>query len=173
MATKAFKAEKIEAIKENIAKAKVTVVTEYRGLSVDNVMNLRRALQKENCDYQIAKNTLAKLAIKGTEHEVLADILKGPVALAYGFEDQVAPAKILAKFFKEFKKGEIIAASMDGQLLDKADAKALASLPSKEELYAKMLGSINSPASGIVCSVNAVMSGLVRAIDAVAKQKAA
>ena len=172
MSTKAFKQEKIEKMKENFAKAKVAVVTEYRGLTVEEITKLRRALQKENSDYMVTKNTLAKVASKDTPFEVIADSLKGPVAIAFGFKDEVAPAKILKKFIKEAKKGEIIASVLDGKVLSAKETDVLANLPSKEELYAKMLGSINSPASGIVGAVNAVMSGLVRAMDQVAKQKA-
>lgn len=172
MSTKAFKQEKIEAMKENFAKAKVAVVTEYRGLSVEEITKLRRALQKENSDYMVTKNTLAKVASKGTQFEVLEEVLKGPVAIAFGFADEVAPAKVLKKFIKEAKKGQIIAAAMDGKLLNAKETEVLADLPSKEELYAKMLGCINSPATGIAGAVNAVMSGLVRAMDQVAKQKA-
>lgn len=173
MATKAFKQDKIEAIKEKVKDAKVAVVTEYRGLSVEEITNLRRELQKENGDYMVTKNTLAKIAVKGTEFEVLGEVFKGPIAIAFGYEDQAAPAKILAKFIKEKKKGEIIAAAIEGQLLNADQAKALATIPSREELYAKMLGCINSPATGIAGAVNAVMSSLVRAVDAVAKQKSA
>lgn len=173
MSTKAFKQEKIEYFKEQFAKAKVAVLSDYRGFSVEEITKLRRLLQKENCDFTVTKNTLAKLAVKGTEYEILTDSFKGPIGIAFGFEDQVAPAKILAKFIKESKKGQMIAAAMDGQLFDEQQTKALAELPSKEELYAKMLGSINSPASGIVGCVNGVLSALVRAMDAVAKQKSA
>lgn len=173
MATKAFKESKIEEIKEKVNKAKVAVVTEYRGLSVEEITNLRRQLQKENGDYMVTKNTLAKIAVKGTEFEVLSEVFKGPIAIAFGYEDQAAPAKILAKFIKDKKKGEIIAAAIEGQLLNAQDAKALANIPSREELYAKMLGCINSPATGIAGAVSAVMGSLTRAIDAVAKQKSA
>ena len=173
MSTKAFKQEKIEAMKENFAKAKVAVVTEYRGMTVEEITKLRRALQKENSDYMVTKNTLAKVATKGTQFEVLEEVLKGPVAIAFGYADEVAPAKVLKKFIKEAKKGQIIAAALDGKLLDAKETEVLADLPSKEELYAKMLGCINSPATGIAGAVNAVMSGLVRAMDQVAKQKSA
>lgn len=173
MSTKAFKSDKVALIKEKIDKAQVAIVTEYKGLTVEEITNLRRALQKDGGDYMVTKNTLAKIAIKGTPYEVLAEKLTGPIAIAFGFADQVAPAKALAKFIKDTKKGEIIAAAMDGQLMSAEDAKALANLPSKEELYAKMLGSINSPASGIVGSINAVMSSLVRAVAAVRDQKSA
>lgn len=173
MSTKAFKNDKVALIKEKIDKAQVAVVSEYTGLSVEEITKLRRELQKEGGDYMVTKNTLAKIAIKGTPYEVLAETLKGPIAIAFGFTDQVAPAKVLSKFIKDAKKGEIIAAAMDGQLMSAEEAKALANLPSREELYAKMLGCINSPASGIANSVNAVMSSLVRAVAAVRDQKSA
>ena len=173
MSTKAFKNDKVALIKEKIDKAQVAVVSEYTGLSVEEITKLRRELQKEGGDYMVTKNTLAKIAIKGTPYEVLAETLKGPIAIAFGFTDQVAPAKVLSKFIKDTKKGEIIAAAMDGQLMSAEEAKALANLPSREELYAKMLGCINSPATGIANSVNAVMSSLVRAVAAVRDQKSA
>lgn len=173
MATKAFKQEKIEEIKSKLEKAKVAIITEYKGMTVEEIQNLRRELQKVSGDYMVTKNTLAKIALKGTEFEVLNDTFKGPIAVAFGFEDQAAPAKVLAKFIKEKKKGVVVAAALDGQLLSAEQTKALADIPSKEELYAKMLGCVNSPATGIAGAVNAVMSSLVRAIDAVAKQKAA
>jgi len=173
MSTKAFKQEKVEAMKEKFAKAKVAVVTEYKGFTVEEITKLRRELQKQEGDYMVTKNTLAKIAAKGTQFEVLDDVMKGPIAIAFGFKDEVAPAKILTKFIKEVKKGEIVSAALDGKLLSKKETEVLSNLPSKEELYAKMLGSINSPATGIVGAVNAVMSGLVRAMDQVAKQKQA
>ena len=119
MSTKAFKNDKVALIKEKIDKAQVAVVSEYTGLSVEEITKLRRELQKEGGDYMVTKNTLAKIAIKGTPYEVLAETLKGPIAIAFGFTDQVAPAKVLSKFIKDTKKGEIIAAAMDGQCLQK------------------------------------------------------
>ena len=95
----------------------------------------------------VTKNTLAKIAIKGTPYEVLAETLKGPIAIAFGFTDQVAPAKVLSKFIKDTKKGEIIAAAKDGQLNSAASSKALSNNQSRKKLYAKLLGCINSPAS--------------------------
>ena len=171
MSTKAFKSQKIDEMKANFEKAQVAVVTEYKGYTVEEITNLRRNLQKEGGDYMVTKNTLAKIAAKGTEYEAIVDLCKGPIAIAFGYEDQVSPAKVVSKFIKESKKGEILGAVLEGNLLSADEAKALANLPSKEELYAKMLGSINSPASGIVGSVNAVMASLTRAVAAVRDQK--
>ena len=173
MATKAFKSNKIEEIKESISKAKVAIVTDYRGLSVAEITDLRRQLQKENSDYTVVKNTLTKVAIKDTPYESLAELLKGPAAVAFGFEDQVAPAKILTQFIKKAKKTEIKGAVLDGKLLSADEVKMLSELPSKEELYAKMLGSINGPASGIANATNGVIRALVIAINEVKKQKEA
>ena len=173
MATKQFKTDKIDALKSKLEKAKVAVVTEYKGFSVEEIQKLRRALQKEGGDYMVTKNTLAKIAVKGTEFEALTEVFKGPIALAFGYEDEVSPAKVVAKFSKETKKGAIVGAGLEGNLLSAKEAEALASLPSKEELLAKILGSINSPATGITLSINAVMASLTRAIAAVRDQKEA
>ena len=173
MATKAFKSEKIDAIKAKIEKAQLAVITEYQGLTVEDITKLRREIQKTGGDYMVTKNTLAKIAVKGTEYEALAEKMTGPIALAFGFEDPVSPAKAVVKFIKESKKGAIVGAVLEGKLMTEAETRALADLPSKEELFAKMLGSINSPASGIVGSINAVMSQLTRAMAAVRDQKAA
>ena len=173
MSTKAFKQEKIDAYKANFDKATVAVVTNYSGLTVEEITKLRRELQKNDADYTVTKNTLAKIAIKGTKFEALEEVLTGSTAIAFGFGDQVVPAKVLKKFISETKKGELIAAVLDGKLLDAKETGALADLPSKEEIYAKMLGCVNSPATGIAGAVNAVMSSLVRAIDAVREQKSA
>lgn len=173
MSTKAFKSEKIDEIKAKIEKAQVAVITEYKGLTVEEITNLRRSIQKDGGDYMVTKNTLTKIAVKGTPFEVLTEKMAGPIALAFGFEDPVTPAKAVTKFIKEAKKGEILGAVLDGKLLSVEETKALAQLPTKEELFAKMLGSINSPASGIVGCVNGVMAQLTRAMAAVRDQKAA
>ena len=173
MATKAFKSEKIDAIKSKVEKAQVAIITEYKGYTVEEITNLRRALQKEGGDYMVTKNTLTKVAIKGTNYEAMTDLMKGPIAIAFGFEDQVSPAKVVSKFIKDSKKGEILGAVLDGNLLSASEAKALANLPSKEELYAKMLGSINSPATGLTLGINGIMAALTRAVAAVRDQKAA
>ena len=173
MSTKAFKSEKIEAMKAKIEKAQVAILTEYKGYSVEEITNLRRVLQKEGGDYMVTKNTLAKIALKDTNFEVLSELMTGATAIAFGFTDQVAPAKVVAQFIKDSKKGAMLGGALDGKLLSAKEAEALSKLPSKEELYAKILGSINSPASGIANSLSAVMSQLTRAMAAVRDQKTA
>ncbi len=173
MATKQFKNEKIEYYKKQFENAKVAVVADYRGLSVEEITELRRSLQAQEADLTVTKNTLCKVATNGTQYEAISELMQGPTAVAFGYGDEVTAAKILAKFIKENKKGEILGAVLEGKVLNADEAKKLASMPSREELYAKMLGSINSPASGLVYSINGVMSALVRAINAVKDKKSA
>ena len=104
MATKAFKNEKIEYFKKQFEQAKVAIVTDYRGLSVEEITELRRELQKQNADYTVTKNTLCKIASKGTNFEAVESLMQGPNAIAFGFGDEVSAAKVVAKFIKENKK---------------------------------------------------------------------
>lgn len=175
MATKAFKNEKIQEINESISKAKVAIVTDFRGLSVAEITDLRRQLQKEGSDYTVVKNTLIKRAIKDTPYEGLEGFLEGPSAVAFGFNDEVSPAKVLTQYIKKAKKTELKlkGGALSGKVLSLNEVQQLSELPSKEELYAKMLGSINSPAHGMVNVINGVPRALVIAMEEVRKQKEA
>ncbi|MCK7484482.1 MAG: 50S ribosomal protein L10 [Bacillus subtilis] len=173
MASKAFKSAKIQEITESISKAKVAFITDYRGLTVAEITDLRRQLQKEEADCAVIKNTLAKIAIKDTPYEGLEQFLQGPSAIILGFNDQVAPAKILTQYIKKAKKTELKGGVIDGKVLTANEVQKLSELPSKDELYAKMLGSINSPASGLVNTVSGVMRALTIAMEQVRKQKEA
>ena len=173
MATKAFKNEKIQEITSSISKAKVAIVTDYRGLTVAEITDLRRQLQKEQAEYTVVKNTLAKIAIKDTQYEGLSDMLQGPTAVILGFGDQVAPAKVLIQYIKKAKKTplEVIGGVIDGKVLNAKEVQKLSELPSRDELYAKMLGSINSPASGLVNTLSGVTRALVTAMDQIRQKK--
>ena len=174
MSTKAFKTTKVEEITEIISKAKVAIVSDFRGLSVADITNLRRRLQKEDGDYTIVKNTLAKIAIKGTKFEGLEEFLKGPSGIAFGFGDEVAPAKVILQYLKEAKKtNEVKGGVLDGKVISASDVKAISNLPSKQELLAKIMGSLNSPAQGLTNTLNGVARALVIAMEEVRKQKEA
>lgn len=165
------KAKAIEDIKKDICESTVAVVTDYRGLTVEEITDIRRKLQEKGAEYVVVKNTLAKIAIKDTPFEGLSDFLKGPTAVVLGKQDQVEPVKVIQEYAKKSKKMEIRGGLIDGSALDVEGVKQLADTPSREELYAKMLGSINSPARGIACCVNGVTEQLVRVMEAVRKQK--
>ena len=106
MSTKAFKNEKVEHFKKQFENAKVAVVTDYRGYTVEEITDLRRKLQKSDADYTVTKNTLCKLASKGTSFEAIEELMTGPSAIAFGFGDEVSAAKVVANFIKESKKAK-------------------------------------------------------------------
>jgi len=148
------------------------VVTHYRGLTVSQMGSLRRSLHEADVSLQVVKNTLAKRAAEGTGFKVAEDLFTGPVAIAYG-KDPVAMAKAIADFAKKHEALEIKGGVLDGQMIDVANVKALASLPSRDVLLAKMLGSMQSPISGFVRTLAEVPASFVRTLAAIRDQKEA
>ncbi len=171
MARLADKEKKLAQYNEDLANAKVAVVAEYRGLSVEQLTNLRRDLFKQKAKFSIVKNTLMKRAIKGKEMESLDDLFQGPMAVLFGFEDEVPPTKTLKEFLQKAKIGEIKGGYVGGQKLSKAEVLQLADLPSLDELRAKLLGAINSPLAGLVGAISSQQRGLVNVLDQYAKLK--
>lgn len=146
----------IDEIKGKFEKAKSAVVIDYIGTTVAQADAMRKRLREANVDYTVYKNTLVNRAIKGTEYEDLKDVLSGPSAFAFGYDDAVAPARELAGIIKEYKKMEFKAGIIEGAYYDANGVKAIASLPSRDELIAKFMGSIQSPVSKFVRTLQAV-----------------
>lgn len=165
------KTDVISALNETFSKAKFAVVADYRGLKVTELEKLRKNLRQNDAQIQIAKNTLLRLAVKGTAYEGLVDSFSGTTAVAVGFTEPVGPAKALAAFAKEFNAFTIRSASLEGSLLKAEDVDALSKLPSKEELLAKLLGTMSAVPTGFVRVLNAVPQKLVYALSAVKDQK--
>ncbi len=170
---KEAKGKVVSALAELLSSSKATFVADYRGMDVEAVNKLRGDLRQLGVDYRVAKNTLLRLAAKGTAAECLNDCLQGPTAVAFTAEDVAGPAKILADLSRDSKFFEIKGGFMDGKLLSVEDIKALADLPSREVLLAKLLGSINAPATNFVGVLAAVPRSLVRVLAAIQDQKAA
>lgn len=150
----------------------VVVITRNLGLSVAQSTDLRAKMRDVGASYKVAKNRLAKLALKETQYEGLEDYLSGPTALAYSV-DPVAAAKAAVDFAKTNDKLEIVGGSMGGQLLDEAGIKALASMPSLDELRGKLVGLINAPATKVAQVVNAPAAKLARVFGAYGAKEAA
>jgi len=148
------------------------IVAQYSGLNVAAMGDLRRRLHQTNVNLRIVKNTLARRAAKGTGFEAAEVFFTGPVAIAYG-SDPVGMAKAISDFAKENKALEIRGGVLDGKAIDAAGIKALANLPSREELLAKMLGSMQSPISGFVRTLNEIPASFVRVLAAIRDQKEA
>lgn len=167
------KEQVVADLAQKLASAKAAFIADYRGLNVDQVNKLRGELRGVSVEYQVAKNTLLKLAAKDTGIACLNDHLVGPTAIAIVTGDPVAPAKVLTDFAKANAKFELKAAALDGKLLSVEDIKALSELPSREVLLAKLLGSLNAPASNFVGVLAAIPRSLVQVLAAIQDQKAA
>ena len=146
----------VQEISEQIKDAQSVVVGDYRGLTVAEDTQLRKQLREAGITYKVYKNTLVNRAIEGTEFASLADSLEGPNAFAISKTDATAPARILAKFAKTAPKLEIKAGVVEGTFYDEAGMKAIATIPSREELLSKFLGSIQSPITNLARVLNQI-----------------
>lgn len=163
----------VEDLKEKFATTKVVIVTDYKGLDVAQMTELRRKLSEANVEYQVVKNTLLTRASKDTDAEMLVDVFKGPSAIALSFDDPVAPAKVLTQFAKDNDKLEIKAGVMNGKVMDLGAITALSKLPSREELLAQVLSAMNAVPTGFVRALADVPRRMVNVLNAIKDQKEA
>jgi len=166
------KADAVAQLNAVFNEAGVVVVTRNLGLTVAQSTDLRLKMRDVGASYKVAKNRLAKIALKDTAYEGMGDMLTGPTALGYS-TDPVAAAKAAVDFAKTNDKLEIVGGAMGGQVLDEAGIKALASLPSLDELRAKLVGLVNAPATKVAQVVNAPAAKLARVFGAYAAKDAA
>jgi len=167
---RAEKVANVEALSGDFAKASVTVLAEYRGLTALQMNRLRRVVREADGRCRVAKNRLAKRAIDGSAYASLGGMLKGPTALIIGFKDPVAIAKIAMKLADEMPKLAIKGAVLDGQIVPAAGVKALADLPPKEVVLAQLLGVLQAPATQLLRTLNEPGAQLARLVDALAKR---
>lgn len=174
MVTKAQKTKTVDDLKASLLKAKLTVVSDYQGTTVSELTQLRREIQKAGGEFTVAKNTLVKRALEGHESSsALEALLKGPTAVISTDGDPVPVAKAVTEYIKKAKKTQIKGGVLEGKKITNDDLKAISSLPSKEVLIAKMLGSMNAPAQNVVYALSGVSRNLVYALEAIRKQKEA
>ena len=168
------KSEIISEVRELIDGASALYLTNYSGIPVSEITTIRNELRKEGVTYKVIKNTMFELALKESgKYEKLGDYLTGMTGFAFTSGNPVAPAKIIKKYFDTSKKFELKACYIEGQFFEGSRLAELATLPSKEEIIASILGSLNSPASGIVGAINAVFRELVSVVDQISKKEAA
>ena len=167
------KQELVTEMHERLTRAKAVFLADFRGMSVDKATTLRNELRSAAVEYKVFKNTLLDRAAQGTDMECLSPYLSGPTAIAISYDDPVSAAKVLSKFAKD-PQGKFVlkVGVLSGKLLDVKQIQALAELPSREVLLAKMLGSMQAPATNFVGVLAALPGSLVRALDAIRAQKA-
>ena len=151
------KALVVEEIRAKLSTAKAAVLVDYRGLTVEQDTELRREMRKQGVEYKVLKNTLIKRAADELGMSEFAPFLEGPSAIAFSDTDPVAPAKILSDCIKKTNKMQLKAGYVEGKFCDGKALEAIATLPSREVLIAKMLGSLNAPICNFLYAINAIM----------------
>lgn len=162
----------VKELAEKLKLAKGTVLTDYRGLNVEKVTDLRNKLRAANIEYRVVKNTLLRIAAEDAGIKGLEGYLEGPTALAMS-ADPVAPAKVLADWIKANKMLELKGGILEGKVISAQGVTGLADLPPREVLLAMVVGTMNAPIIGLVNVLQGPLRKLVYAVDAVAKQKEA
>jgi large subunit ribosomal protein L10 len=173
---KAIEAKKlvVQEIKEKFEKSQGIIFYDYRGLSVEEVTNLRNQFRAAGVEYHVIKNSMLKRAADILEIKGLDEYLTGPTAVAFGYSDPVAPAKVLTEFVKKLKKQtEIKSGLLNGKVITVAGIQSLADLPSREQLLAQLAGTLNAPITGFARSLSGIISKLGYALNAVKEQKEA
>ncbi|MGH9426460.1 MAG: 50S ribosomal protein L10 [Terriglobia bacterium] len=165
--TKDQKVTVVHALSERLRKAKGVILAEYRGLKVSEITEIRKAVKKNAGEFKVVKNRLAKRAFADSGMASLAGPMKGPLAIAISEQDPVILSKVLSKHAETYAALKLKFAFMDGRVIDAKGIDTLAKLPSKEELYAKMLGTLMAPAQGLVRVLNGVPQKLAIVLKAI------
>jgi len=167
---RAQKTDLVAELKSNFAETSVVIVTRNLGLTVAQSTVLRTKMREAGASYKVSKNTLVRIAVEGTPYSSLQDLLVGPTALSTS-ADPVAPAKVIVDFAKTNDKLEIVGGAMGDTVLDVAGVKALAELPSLDELRAKIVGLLQAPATKVVQIIQAPAGQLARVLGAYAAKE--
>lgn len=163
------KEQLVSSLRQGLTESSLVIVTQQKGLTVAEVSDLRRKMREVDAQYKVAKNTLARLAVAGTHNESINSMLSGPTALAYS-KDPVAAAKVTIKFANSNEKLKVVGGSLNGRLLSSQEIDALSKLPSLDELRAKMLAIISTPATRIAGILQAPAGQLARVFSAYGKK---
>ncbi len=164
----------VAEVAETVRKAHGMFFTDFTGLTVGQATELRREFFKAGVSYRVVKNTLIQKALEQVSgYDTVFDRLAGPTGVAFAFDDPVAPAKIIQKFSDKHGKLSLKVCVLDQQVYDGSKLKDLASLPSRKELMAAILGSVQAPLAGVPTVINAVLRDLVSVIGEIEKKKAA
>ena len=164
MAKVELKKPVVEEISESIKDAQAVIIASYSGITVEQDTALRKEMREAGVHYKVYKNTMMNFAFKGTDCEPLCKHLEGPNAVAISKDDATAPARILAKYAKDVKTLKLVAGVVEGNYYDEAGVNALASIPSREVLLGKLLGSIQSPIANLARVLNQIAESKAEAL---------
>jgi large subunit ribosomal protein L10 len=156
---------------EKIKESKTTVVVDFKGMTVAEISELRNLLREQGIKMQVLKKSIAQVALNEQKIDLDVRKMEGQLAFVYGGEDEVSAPKIISKFGKENEKLKMLAGILENKAMDQQEVSALAKLPSKEELLAKVVGSLKAPVSGFVNVLGGNLRGLVGVLTAIKEQK--
>ena len=162
----------VKELTDKFSSAKSLVITDYLGLNVAEMTELRSRLREAGVEFKVVKNTLATIAANDVEMEEMTDYFSGPTAIAFGEDDAVSPAKVLVEFAKDHEVLEIKAGLLNGEIISKEKVESLAEIPSREELLAKAFASMKAPLSGLVNVLQGNIRGLVQVLNQIKEEKA-
>ena len=160
------KHEAVATLTDKLSRATSAVITDYRGLTVAQLEELRGQLRARGVDYVVVKNTLARRAAEAAGKGSLSDVLVGPVGLALGYDDLAAPAKVLSEYFRVNKRLPSVAGYVEGTVLDAEGVKTLAELPSRDALLSQLAGTLQSPLAQLAGSLDSVLSTVAATLEA-------
>ncbi|MFW5985894.1 MAG: 50S ribosomal protein L10 [Halanaerobiales bacterium] len=161
----------VKEILEKLIEAKSIVVTDYKGLDVASITELRRQLREAGVEYKVVKNTLARISADKAEVSDIKEFFVGPTAIAFGLEDAVSPAKVLVDFAKDNTELEIKGGALNGEIMDIDRVKSLAEIPPREVLLAQVFAGMKSPINGLVNVLQGNLRGLVQVLNQIKEQK--
>lgn len=165
------KVEMMAEIKDRMERASIAIGADYRGLSVAQITELRRALRPAGGEVKVVKNTLASMAAKEAGREELAEIVKGPTALTFGFDDPIAPVKAFTEHLRSKRLNiEVYGGWLEGKVLTRAEVESLATMPPKEQLIADVVGKLQSPLYNFAGLIQSTMRNFAGLVDARANQ---
>jgi large subunit ribosomal protein L10 len=162
----------VKELTEKFNSAKSLVITDYLGLNVAEMTELRKQLREAGVDFKVVKNTLATIAANDVEMNNMTEFFSGPTAIAFGEEDAVSPAKILVEFAKDHEVIEIKAGILNGELISREKVESLAEIPSREVLLAQAFAGMKAPLTGLVNVLQGNIRGLVQVLGQIRDQKA-
>jgi large subunit ribosomal protein L10 len=165
------KAESIERLQDAAQTANIALVSDFRGLKVEDLEKIRNELKQNNIHYQVVKNTLARIAFQGTAHEVLNEQLSDCCAVAFGYDDPVTAAKVLVKHERDFKQFGVKYGSYNGKFLDSEQIRELAKLPGRDQLLSQLLCTMNAVPTNCVSLFANLLRYLLNALNGVKEQK--
>lgn len=162
----------VKDLNERFSRSKIVILTDYKGLDVTAMNDLRRKLREAEIEYKVVKNTLLIRASEETDVALIKEAFTGPSAVALSYDDPVAPAKVLTDFTKNYQKLEIKVGVMNGRVLDLSAIKTLANLPSREVILSQLLSTLNGVPTSLLRTINGIPQSLLNVLQAIKEQKA-